>query len=136
MRFSFFPSCQPFSGRLKTREGRFLGPLSVWAWTLFFVSRIAEGMGLDSDRIELVEQRREDRPLHFTTLLWHCGPKSRLAMPVTGCMRRHLSTALAVRLLREYGAGRPKLKRRYGGLPRKKTGACLSNIFKISWTQT
>src|SRR3979409_1878484 len=31
-----------------------------------------------------------------------------------------LSTALAVRLLREYGAGRPKLKRRYGGLQRKK----------------
>jgi AraC family transcriptional regulator len=31
-----------------------------------------------------------------------------------------LSTAPAVRLLREYDAARPKLKRRYGGLPRKK----------------
>jgi AraC family transcriptional regulator len=31
-----------------------------------------------------------------------------------------LSTAPAVRLLREYDAARPELKRRYGGLPRKK----------------
>jgi hypothetical protein len=26
--------------------------------------------------------------LRFTTLLWHCGPESRPAMPLTGCMGR------------------------------------------------
>src|SRR5260370_40146120 len=115
---SFFPSCQPFSGRLKLERDVF-GAFIRLGLDPVFVSRIAEGMGLDSDRIELVEQRRETDPtLHHVALAWRAGVQTCDAGD--RMYAEALSTALSVPLLREYGAGRPKLKRRYGGLPRKK----------------
>jgi len=33
-------------------------------------------------------QRTDVPTLHFTTSLWHCGPESRAALPLTGCMGR------------------------------------------------
>jgi AraC family transcriptional regulator len=115
---SFFPSCQPFSGRLKLERDVF-GAFIRLGLDPIFVSRIAEGMGLDSDRIELVEQRRETDPtLHHVALALRAEVQTGDAGD--RMYAEALSTALAVRLLREYGAGRPKLKRRYGGLPRKK----------------
>jgi hypothetical protein len=47
-----------------------------------FVSRIAEGLELDSEGIGLIERRRSTDPT-LTTLLWHCGPESRPAPPLT-----------------------------------------------------
>jgi AraC family transcriptional regulator len=115
---SFFPSGQPFFLRLKLERDVF-GAFIRLGLDPIFVSRIAEGLGLDSDRIDLVEQRREtDLALRHIALAWWAGVQTGDAgdrMYVEA-----LSTALAVRLLREYNAGRPKLKRRYGGLPRKK----------------
>jgi len=58
---SFFPSHQPFSGRLKVERGVFANVLFL-ALDPVFVSRVAEGLELDSDRIELVEQRRSTDP--------------------------------------------------------------------------
>jgi AraC family transcriptional regulator len=84
-----------------------------------FVGRIAEELGLDSDRIELVEQRREtDLALRHIALAWRDGLQTGDAGD--RMYAEALSTALAVRLLREYNAARPELKRRYGGLPPKK----------------
>jgi AraC family transcriptional regulator len=115
---SFFPSCQPFSGRLKVERDVF-GTFIRLGLDPIFVSRIAEGMGLDSDRIELVEQRRETDPtLHHVALALRAEVQTGDAGD--RMYAEALSTALTVRLLREYGAGRPKLKRRYNGLPRKK----------------
>ena len=45
---SFFPSDQPFSGRLKVERGVFANVLYL-ALDPVFVSRIAEGLELDSD---------------------------------------------------------------------------------------
>src|SRR5260221_516894 len=107
---SFFPSCQPFSGRLKLERDVF-GAFIRLGLDPIFVSRIAEGMGLDSDRIELVEQRRETDPtLHHVALALRAEVQTGDAGD--RMYAEALSTALAVRLLRGYGAGRPKLKRR------------------------
>ena len=115
---SFFPSCQPFSGRLKLERDVF-GSFIRLGLDPIFVSRIAEGMGLDSDRVELVEQRRETDPtLHHVALALRAEVQTGDAGD--RMYAEALSTALTVRLLREYGAERPKLKRRYNGLPRKK----------------
>ena len=115
---SFFPSDQPFSGRLKLERDVF-GAFIRLGLDPIFVSRIAEGMGLDSDRIELVEQRREtDLALRHIALALRAGVQTGDAGD--RMYAEALSTALAVHLLREYGAARPKLKRRYKGLPRKK----------------
>ena len=115
---SFFPSSEPFFLRLKLERDVF-GAFIRLGLDPIFVSRIAEGMGLDSDRIELVEQRREtDLALRHIALAWRAGVRTGDAgdrMYAEG-----LSTGLAVRLLREYGAARPELKRRYGGVPGKK----------------
>jgi len=86
---SFFPSHQPFSGRLKVERGVFANVLFL-ALDPVFVRRVAEGLELDSDRsIELVEHSDEVPTLHFSTLLWHCGPESRAAMLLIVCMGRH-----------------------------------------------
>ena len=114
---SFFPSRQPFFLRLKLERDVF-GAFIRLGLDPIFVSRIAEGLGLDSDRIELVEQRREtDLALRHIALAWRAGVQTGDAGD--RMYAEALSTALAVCLLREYAAGRPKL-RRYGGLPRNK----------------
>jgi hypothetical protein len=53
---SFFPSHQPFSGRLKVERGVFAN-LLVLALNPVLVSRVAEGLELDADRIELTQHR-------------------------------------------------------------------------------
>ena len=115
---SFFPSDQPFSGRLKVERGVFANVLFL-ALEPVFVSRVAEGLELDSDRIELIKQGRSTDPtLHHIALALRAGVQ-------TGAARDRmygeaLSTAVAVHLLREYGAAVLGPKRQYGGLPREK----------------
>src|ERR1700751_4715127 len=53
---SFFPSHQPFSGRLKVERGVFANVLFL-ALDPVFVTRVAEGLELDSDLIKLIEHR-------------------------------------------------------------------------------
>jgi AraC family transcriptional regulator len=115
---SFFPSHQPFSGRLKVEKGAFANVLFV-ALDPLFVSRIAEGLELDSDRIELIEHRRATDPtLHHIALALRAGVQSGDALD--RMYGEALSTALAVHLLREYGAAVLEPKRQDGGLPRGK----------------
>jgi AraC family transcriptional regulator len=114
----FFPSHQRFSGRLKAEGGGFANLLVV-ALNPVFVSRVAEGLELDSDRIELIEKRRSADPtLHHIALALRAGVQNGAALDrIYG---EALSTALAVHLLREYGAAVLGPKRRCGGLPREK----------------
>jgi AraC family transcriptional regulator len=115
---SFFPSHQPFSGRLKVEKGVFANVLFV-ALDPLFVSRIAEGLELDADRIELIEHRRATDPtLHHIALALRAGVQSGDALD--RMYGEALSTALAVHLLREYGAAVLEPKRQHGGLPREK----------------
>jgi AraC family transcriptional regulator len=113
---SFFPSHQPFSGRLKVeRDG--LANVLFLALEPVFVNRSALGLELDSGRIELVEQRRSTDPtLHHIALALRAGVQTGAALD--RMYGEALSTALAVHLLREYGAAVPGPKRR--GLPREK----------------
>ena len=113
---SFFPSHQSFSGRLKVERGLFANVLFL-ALDPVLVSRVAES--LDANRIELVEQRRSTDPT-----LRHIGMALRAGIQSgDGIDRMYgeaLSTALAIHLLREYGAAVVGPKREYGGLPREK----------------
>ena len=113
---SLFPSHQPFSGRLKVERGLFANVLFL-ALDPIFVSRVAES--LDTNRIELVEQRRSSDPT-----VRHIGMALRAGIQSgDGIDRMYgeaLSTALAIHLLREYGAAVLGSKRQYGGLPREK----------------
>jgi AraC family transcriptional regulator len=130
---SFFPSHQPFSGRLKVERGVFAN-VRFLALDPVFVRRVAEGLELDSDRIELIEKRRSTDPtLHHIAMALRAGVQSGAVDRMYG---EALSTALAVHLLREYGAAVLGPKRGYGGLPRAQSWCVLSNIFKIIWTQT
>jgi AraC family transcriptional regulator len=115
---SFFPSHQPFSGRLKVERGVFANVLFL-ALDPVFVRRVAEGLELNSDRIELVEQRRNTDPtLRHIAMALRAGIQSGAALD--GMYGEALSTALAVHLLREYGAPVLGPKRQYGGLPHAK----------------
>jgi AraC family transcriptional regulator len=114
---SFFPSHQPFSGRLKVERGVFANVLFL-ALDPVFVRRVAEGLELDSDQIELIEKRRStDSTLHHIAMALRAGVQSGA---VDRMYREALSTALAVHLLREYGAAVPGPKKQHGGLPREK----------------
>ena len=115
---SFFPSHRPFSGRLKVERDALANVLFL-ALDPVFVRRVAEGLDLDSDRIELVEQRRSTDPtLHHIAMALRAGVQTGAAFDrIYG---EALSTALAVHLLREYSAAVPGPKRKYGGLPREK----------------
>ncbi len=115
---SFFPSHQPFSGRLKVERGVFANVLFL-ALDPVFVRRVAEGLELDSDRIELIEKRRSTDPtLHHIAMALRAGVQTGAALD--RMYGEALSTALAVHLLREYGAAVLGPKRQYGGLPREK----------------
>ena len=114
---SFFPSHQSFSGRLKTE--RVFANLLILALDPVFVSRVAEGLELDADRIELTEQRGiADPTLRYIALALRAGIQNDDALD--RMYGEALSTALAVHLLREYGAAVLGPKRQYGGLPREK----------------
>jgi AraC family transcriptional regulator len=113
-----FPSHQPFCAWLKGERGVFANVLFL-ALDPVFVSRIAEGLELDSDRIELIEQRRSSDPtLHYIAMALRAGVKSGDALD--RMYGEGLSTALAAHLLREYGAAALKPKIQNGGLPRAK----------------
>jgi AraC family transcriptional regulator len=115
---SFFPSDQPFSCRLKVERG-VLGNVLFLALDPAFMSRVAVGLKLDADRIELVEQRRSTDPtLRYIAMALRAGVQSGDAFD--RMCGEALSTALAVHLLREYGAPVLGPKRQYGGLPREK----------------
>jgi AraC family transcriptional regulator len=115
---SFSPSRRPFSLRLKVESGIFANVLFL-ALDPVFLSRVTEGLELDADRIELLEKRGGTDPtLQHIALALRAGVQSGAALD--GMYGEALSTALAVHLLREYGAGVPRPKRQYGGLPREK----------------
>jgi AraC family transcriptional regulator len=114
----FFPSHQPFSGQLKVDRGGYANLLFL-ALNPVFVSRVAEGLELDADGIELVEQRRgTDSTLHHIAMALLAGVQRGDALD--RMYGEALSTALAIHLLREYGAAVPGPKRQYGRLPREK----------------
>jgi AraC family transcriptional regulator len=115
---SFFPSHQPFSGRLKVERGLFANVLFL-ALDPVFVRRVAEGLEFDADRIELIEQRRSiDPSLYHIAMALRAGVQSGAGLD--RMYGEGLSTALAVHLLREYGAAVLGPKRQYGGLTREK----------------
>jgi AraC family transcriptional regulator len=115
---SFFPSRQPFFLRSKLERGVFANVLFL-ALDSVFVSRVAEELEVDADRIELIEQRRStDLTLHHIAMALREGVRSGAALE--RMYGEALSTALAVHLLREYGAAVPRPKRQYGGLTRQK----------------
>jgi AraC family transcriptional regulator len=115
---SFCPSRQPFFMRLKVERGVFANALFLTLDPVF-VSRLAEGLELDAGRIELIEQRRGSDPtLHHIAMALRAGVQSGNALD--RMYGEALSTALAVHLLREYGAAAPGPKRQYGGLAREK----------------
>ena len=115
---SFFPSHEPFSGRLKVERGVLANVLFL-ALDPVFVGRVAEGLEFEADRIELIEQRRSSDPtLHHIAMALRAGVQTGAALDrIYG---EALSTALAVHLLREYGAAVPGAKKQDGGLPREK----------------
>jgi AraC family transcriptional regulator len=115
---SFFPSHQPFSGRLKVERSLFANVLFL-ALDPVFVRRVAEGLEFDADRIELIEQRRSiDPSLYHIAMALRAGVQSGAGLD--RMYGEALSTALAVHLLREYGAAVLGPKRQYGGLTREK----------------
>jgi AraC family transcriptional regulator len=115
---SFFPSHQPFSQRLKVERGAFANVLFL-ALNPVFISRVAEGLELDANRIELIEKRRSTDPaLNHIAMALRAGVQSGAALD--RMYGEALSTALAVHLLREYGAAVLGPKRHDGGLPREK----------------
>jgi AraC family transcriptional regulator len=115
---SFFPSHRPFSGRLKAERGVFANLLFL-ALSPVFISRVAEEMELEADRIELAGRRGiTDPTLRHIALALRAGVLSGDALD--RMYGETLSTALAVHLLREYGTAVLEPKRPYGGLPRQK----------------
>jgi AraC family transcriptional regulator len=105
---SFFPSCQPFFLRIKTDPSR-VADLIFLALGPGFVTRTAENLGLQTDRLELVEQLRPYDPtlLHLASALREGVRTHAAADPMYG---EALSTAVTVHLLREYTAAKPKLE--------------------------
>jgi AraC family transcriptional regulator len=114
----FYPSDQPFFQRLKVKRGVFASGLLL-ALDPAFIYRTAVGLELDSDRMELVEQRRSTDPtLRHIAMALLAGIQTGDALD--RMYGEALSTALAVHLLREYGGAVPEPKRQNGGLPREK----------------
>jgi AraC family transcriptional regulator len=123
---SFCPSRQPYFVRLKVERGA-SGNAVFLALDPVFVRRVAEGLELEADRIELIEQRRSTDPtLHYIAMALRAGVQSGDALD--RMYGEALSTALAVHLLREYGAAVLWPKRQYGGLPREKRVRALEYI--------
>jgi hypothetical protein len=90
---TFLPSHQPISGRLKLEKGVFARVLFL-ALNPVFVSRVAEGLELDSDRIKLDEQRRiADPTLHHIAMALRAGVQSGAVLD--RMYGEALSTALA-----------------------------------------
>src|SRR3984893_16041336 len=115
---SLSPSRQPYFLRLKVERGVFANALFL-TLNPAFLRRVAEGLKLDPDRIELIEQRRSTDPtLRHIAMALRAGVQSGDAGD--RMYGEALSTALAVHLLRKYSAAGPVPKRQYGRLPRAK----------------
>jgi AraC family transcriptional regulator len=114
---SFFPSCQPFFLRVNMGLSG-VADLIFLALDPEFVTRTAEKFELKSDRLELVEQRREYDPtlLHLALALREGVRGGAAADPLYGDA---LSTALALHLLREYTTVKPRVREAGGKLPRQ-----------------
>jgi AraC family transcriptional regulator len=123
---SFFPSHQPFSSRLKAERGEFADVLFL-ALNPVFVSRVAEELELDADRIELTAQRGiTDPTFRHIAMALRAGVQTGDALePMYG---EGLSTAVAAHLLREYGAAVLGPKRQCGGLPHEKLARAVEYI--------
>jgi AraC family transcriptional regulator len=123
---SFLPSDQPFSARPKVERGVFVNVLSL-ALDPVFVRRVAEGLELDADRVELVVQGRStDHTLHHIAMALRAGVQTGDALD--RMYGEGLSTALAAHLLREYDAAGLGPKRQYGRLPREKLARAVEYI--------
>jgi AraC family transcriptional regulator len=109
--------CRPY--RTNCSGGACWRKVLLLALNPVFVSRVAEGLELDSDRIELVEhQGSADPTLHHIGMALRAGVQTGVALdPMYG---EALSTALVVHLLREHGAAVLGPRRQSGGLPRDK----------------
>jgi AraC family transcriptional regulator len=105
---SLFPSYQPVSLRVKMDTSR-VADLIFLALDPGFVTRTAENLGLQSDRLELVAQRRPYDPtlLHLALALREGVRNQAATDPMYG---EALSTALTLHLLREYTTAKPKLE--------------------------
>src|SRR5260370_16692536 len=91
---SLFPSHQPFSGRLKAEEGGFANFLLL-ALNPVFVRRVAEGLELDADRIELTEKRgMTDPTFRYIALAFRAGIPT--CNPLNPINALPYSTALSV----------------------------------------
>jgi AraC family transcriptional regulator len=118
----FFPSNRPFSLRLKVERGLVAKALLL-ALDPVFVRRIAEGPELNAHRIELVPQRLGTDPaLYQIAMALRTGVLTGAALD--RMYGEALSTALAVHLLRDFGAAVLGPERECRGLPRKKADAC------------
>jgi len=103
---------------IESREGR-ICECSLSGSGSCFVSRVAEGLELGADRIELIEKRGGSDPtLQHIAMALRAGVQSGDAHD--RMYGEGLSTALAAHLLREYGAAPIRPKRQNGGLPRAK----------------
>jgi AraC family transcriptional regulator len=115
---SFLPSDQPFSGWMKVERGVFANVLFL-ALNADFVSRVAQELELDVDRIDLTVQRGiTDPTFRHIAMALRAGVQSGAALD--RMYGEALSTALAVHLLREYDAAVLRPKRQYGELSREK----------------
>jgi AraC family transcriptional regulator len=113
-----FPSHRPFFSRIKKDKDRPADALFV-ALDPVFVSQTAAEMEVYPDRVELVEQRAAVDPTlrHIALALRDGLHAGRAGDAMYG---EALSTALAVHLLRKYGAIAVGLQHTRGGLSREK----------------
>jgi AraC family transcriptional regulator len=115
---SIFPSHCPFTLRLDHGAQKF-GTAILLSLEPLFLSQVAAEASLDPDRLELIEQRREqDTTLRHVALALQSGIG-------TGAFwdplyREALSRALTIHLLREYCSRKPQPTRHEAGLPHAK----------------
>lgn len=114
---SLFPSCQPFFMRANMGVNE-VAHLIFLALDPVLVTRTAATLGVSSDRLELIEQRRSYDPviLHLALALREGVRTGAAADPMYGDA---LATALTLHLLREYSKSKPELKRAGRKLTRK-----------------
>jgi hypothetical protein len=125
----FYPSHQPFSCRAKVESGVFADALFV-ALNPVLVRRVAEGLELDLDRIELIEQRRSTDPtLHHIAMALRAGVQTGAAL--TACMERHYQQLSPFTSYANIARQCSDRKSRMVGC-RTKSWSVLSNIFKIN----
>jgi AraC family transcriptional regulator len=115
---SLFPSHDPFFRRFRKAENGTADVLYV-ALDSVFVTRTAADLEVYPDDVELVTQRRSTDPaLRHIVMALRAGVQAGGAGDTI--YGESLSTALAVHLLREYGARRVEIRQAHRGLSREK----------------